>query len=108
MSKQLNLFGKKAYIAMKSYQVMLKMEIMLKKICQYKVCQYLLSSMHIELLHKNFTCFTDIAARTIYFLKSSFYHYIENCCRKFHHALTDHHFNPSPCSGQLVIHWDET
>ena len=41
------------------------------------------------------------------FLKSSFYHYVENCCKRFCHTLMGHHFNPSP-SGKLAINWDKT
>ena len=37
------------------------------------------------------------------FLKSSSYQYEENCYGRFRHALTDHHFNPSPPSYQLAI-----
>ena len=58
--------------------------------------------------NKNWTIFNlikllfDINVVKI-FLKSSFYYYVENHCKRFRHALTDHHFNPSPLVANFPL-----
>ena len=37
------------------------------------------------------------------FLESNFYHHVENCCGRFHHAFTDSHFHPPPLEANWPL-----